>query len=282
MGLPAIETHCGVCFEVRRRQDHNRGEDGETHASFSLWLFLTKQWGLVNDVVLEPEPDEFIQVDHVLIGPPGVFLVETKAWQGAFMASQDQWRRKQGAAWVRCESPTKQNQRHLRLFQRWLQETLSGVVPPSPETWLFPVVLFTRAKWLKAEKCCMPIYRSALALSWHMRRRAKHRVLGPDHVDAIAAALVNAEPLAQDLSPSTPSPVPPESPAELPKEELPAPPIQIQEGKTRNGRTYVKILGPKQEAEKVRARYETEGKCPGVLKSDRFTNGAWIFYLENA
>lgn len=32
----------------------------------------------------EREPEEFIQIDHLLVGPPGVCLVETKSWEGAF------------------------------------------------------------------------------------------------------------------------------------------------------------------------------------------------------
>lgn len=43
---------------------------------------------LVNDV-LEPEPEEFIQVDRVAVGPPGIYLVETKAWEGALMGYKD-------------------------------------------------------------------------------------------------------------------------------------------------------------------------------------------------
>ncbi|MEW6447216.1 MAG: nuclease-related domain-containing protein [Bacillota bacterium] len=160
----ALKPVADLAFEMRQRRDSNRGEGGEDRAAFNFWLFLSKDWVLVNDVVLEPKPDEFIQVDHILIGPPGVYLIETKAWEGAFSGYKDNWRRKEGSSWVRCESPTKQNKRHVRLFKEWLEGNLGGALPPNVEQWLFPAVLFTRAKWLKVEECSMPVFDSGVGL----------------------------------------------------------------------------------------------------------------------
>ncbi|AZF90257.1 MAG: NERD domain-containing protein [Phage 5P_2] len=108
-------------FNAVRARDKAKGEGGEDNAFLHFWLLLPNSWVVVNDAVLEPEPDEFVQIDHVLIGPPGMFLVETKAWEGAFLGYKDNWKRKEGNAWVRCESPTKQNARHARLFAKWLR-----------------------------------------------------------------------------------------------------------------------------------------------------------------
>lgn len=129
-------------------------------------------------------------MDHVLIGPPGIYLIETKAWEGAFTGFKDNWRRKEGGSWVRCESPTKQNQRHRRLFKHWLENTLGDRMSAEIEAWLFPVVLFTRAKWLRVEECSMPVFESGMALAWHIRRQGKNTVLRPEQIDAIAGALV--------------------------------------------------------------------------------------------
>jgi hypothetical protein len=98
----ALKPAVGVTRELRAARDSLKGALGQGRASLSFWLALSADWVLMNDVVLEPRPDVFIQLDHVLIGPPGAYLVETKAWRGAFLAVKDIWRRKQGNRWVKC------------------------------------------------------------------------------------------------------------------------------------------------------------------------------------
>jgi hypothetical protein len=105
----AVKPIAEWSFNARVKRDQERGEDGETNAFLHFWLLLPNSWVVINDAVIEPEPDEFAQIDHVLIGPPGIFLVETKAWKGAFLGYRDVWKRKEGNSWVRCESPTTQN-----------------------------------------------------------------------------------------------------------------------------------------------------------------------------
>lgn len=110
----ATKPLAGIAFDMKHNCDCEKGDTGEGKAILGFWTLLPKEWILINDVVLEPSPEDFIQVDHVLLGPPGIFLIETKAWEGAFQGYKDQWKRKQGNTWVRCNSPTQQNKRHVR------------------------------------------------------------------------------------------------------------------------------------------------------------------------
>lgn len=142
--------------------------------------------------MLEPAPDEFIQVDHVLIGPPGIYLIETKAWKGAFSGYRDKWKRKQGNSWVFCKSPTKQNQRHEKPFKKWLVNNVDTSLHDGVEKLVFPIVLFTSAKWLKAQECYMPVFESGLALSWHLRCQTKNMILKQDQIDAIGKKIISA------------------------------------------------------------------------------------------
>lgn len=50
--------------------------------------------GSVNDVVIEYEPDDYAQIDHVAVGPRGILLIETKAWDGAILLKNDRCFRK--------------------------------------------------------------------------------------------------------------------------------------------------------------------------------------------
>jgi len=178
----------------KRLENASQGQDGEDRVAIGLWLWLSKQWVVAHDVVLELEPDEFAQYDHVLIGPAGIYIVETKAWDSAYLGTKDRWRRKEGNRWVSCKSPTEQNQRHVRLFRKWLDQALPGRLPPNPDSWLLPVVLLLRAEWVKTEDCSMPVYQSPLELILDIKKRSREPVLEPSHINAVAAALADARP----------------------------------------------------------------------------------------
>jgi len=288
----ALKPIAGVSFDLQRRRDDKCGEAGEDKAILGFWLLLTKEWVLINDVVLEPEPDEFIQLDHVLIGPPGMYLIETKAWDGAFSGYKDKWKRKQGNSWVFCKSPTGQNQRHARLFRKWLVNNLVNNIDASLKDeavkLVFPIVLFTRAKWLKVQECCMPVFESGLALSWHLRRQAKNVMLSSEQIEVIGKKIIIAESLAplarKSLVKSSGTKGSWSKCNSLISEKISSvisSPEQVEIKQTKDGRKYVKVVGSKDEAERVRARYSAQGCRPLPVKSDRFTKGAWYFYLEN-
>ena len=115
------------------RQRFQKRLDEETLS----WLsWLPSDWVVVNDVVLEPERDEFAQIDHVLVGRPGVFLLETKAWEGTYLGVRDFWKRKEGNRWVKCPSPTQQNKRPSRLMAIWLHRELGESLPPPIQDWV--------------------------------------------------------------------------------------------------------------------------------------------------
>jgi len=78
----AVKPLAGLAFDIKRNSDNSKGERGESKVSLHLRLALSKDWVLMNDVTLEPEPEVFAQTDHIVIGPPGMFVIETKAWDG--------------------------------------------------------------------------------------------------------------------------------------------------------------------------------------------------------
>lgn len=251
----ALKPLAELSFDARRARDAFRGEGGEGAAALRFWLFLSKDWVLVNDVVLEPEPEEFAQIDHVLVGPPGIYLIETKAWDGALMGYKDRWKRKHGGSWVPCESPTKQNLRHKRLFAKWLRAT-SIPLSADPEELVHPVVLFTRCRWLKAEECSMPVFDSCTALAFYLRRQGKDRILSAEQVDAVAAAMTEARPWEAGKART-----------------------EVTRGRNRQGREYVKVRGTKEEAEAVRREHAERGYAVSELAADKFEGGSWFFYV---
>ena len=151
----------------------------------------------MNDMVLEVDVDEFIQVDHVVIAPSGVFLVETKAWQGAFLCNKGTWRRKQGNSWVRCKSPTAQNRRHRDLFVRWARREIADL--PAGD-WVYPLILFTAASWLKVNNGEMPVFDSCPSLAWHIRKESAGTALTGGVRKRIVDSILSAKPIDRSLN----------------------------------------------------------------------------------
>jgi hypothetical protein len=309
-----VKPLAGLYHDVQATKNNNRGEDGELNAFLKLWLLLPKEWVILNDVVLEPEPDEFAQIDHILVGPPGVFLIETKAWDGAFTGYKDYWKRKQGDGWVRCSSPTKQNKRHFDLFVKWLRKESPNILPLEPEQWIFPLVVFTRAKWLRVDQCSMPVFDGALSLTFYIRKKTKELRLSPEQIDTIAGSIASAGPYTEkcdvilenkdvvsceeskqgnepieileakkiegsagqeDLLPECCPEVDNVDTEESTKN------IKYEQRKTKDGRSYVRIFGSRQEAQMVWELFEKKGEKAGEIKKDRYKPGTWYFYLPH-
>ena len=83
----AVKPLANLMDSHKRLENDSQGQAGEDRVAIGLWLWLSKQWVVAHDVVLELEPDEFAQYDHVLIGPAGIYIMETKAWVGAYLTS---------------------------------------------------------------------------------------------------------------------------------------------------------------------------------------------------
>lgn len=198
----AFKPLASVGYDLIRLRDNVVGSIGESKAAAALRVILPSECSIVNDMVLEVDINEFIQVDHVVIAPSGVFLVETKTWQGAFLCNKGSWRRKQGNSWVRCKSPTAQNQRHRELFMRWAKREVEDL----PEgDWVYPLVLFTAASWLKVNGDVMPVFDSCLALAWHIRGESAGTVLTGESRRRIVDAILSAKPIDR-TSPSAAAP----------------------------------------------------------------------------
>jgi hypothetical protein len=66
------------------------GAKGERRTARALRPLLRAGWSVLHDVAI---PDSRANADHLLIGPPGVFLVDSKAWHGHITRGPD------GSAW---------------------------------------------------------------------------------------------------------------------------------------------------------------------------------------
>lgn len=78
-------------------------------------FFLPRNYYLFNDVALEVFPNEFIQIDHLILSRWGIHIVETKNWKGYFNTLTGGW-----TGTGSLKDPVDQMKRIRRLFSEWL------------------------------------------------------------------------------------------------------------------------------------------------------------------
>lgn len=240
-----------VQFEVNRRSQENQGSSGEETISNTLWFWLPRDYSYFDDVVLEPEKDEFIQLDHIVIAPQGIFVIETKTWDGVIFASDNAWRLKQGEHWVKIENPVKQNERHVRLFRKWLKDTFPD--KDFLQNIIYPVVVLKKTSWFKAhESVKMPVVMGGLELVGYIKS-IKGAFISDELGKEICEKIEFAEPYKEK--------------------------IEVQEGTTRYGKKFVRVYGTREDAEKVAQDYKVNHKI-SEIRQDKSDPNVFFFYLD--
>lgn len=148
-------------FEFKQVKNQFKGSVGEWGISLLL-KSLPDTWVMFNNAVIPTNRlGTFTEIDHLIIGPGGVFLIEVKTWKGSFSAYKDNWKRREGENWVAVtNSPTAQSAYHQKMFQQWV----TSQVPNLPSDCIFAPVVFPVAKWLGTNQCSVPVLQGAPAL----------------------------------------------------------------------------------------------------------------------
>jgi len=289
----------GVAFDIGRGMDKFKGNTGEGIVSAKLKFGLSDDWVLMNDVIVEPEPEVFAQTDHILIGSAGLFIIETKAWQGSFTGFKDKWKRREGNKWVDCDSPTKQNYRHVKLIRKWLDGTgLVKVELPAKE-WIHAAVIFTNSSWLKTDGCCMPVFEGTSKFISYLKEH-KERKLSPEQIEKITVLLespvvakyfINKQKDISKVEVACSKEQGRQVPEGLSRKEIKQDntiqdkqasnvvPSNIEEGKSKNGKSFIRVTGTYEQAKEVREKYLKDGKNPGDVNKDRYKVGVFYFYI---
>ncbi|MDY7004067.1 MAG: nuclease-related domain-containing protein [Cyanobacteriota bacterium] len=113
---------------------------------------------------------KFTEIELLIIGNAGAFLVEVKTWKGSFYANQNKWKRREGTSWVLLEnSPTSQSIYHQKMFEDWILPQVSGF----PENFIFAPVVFPAAKWISVTNCSVPVLQSFQELTQMLQQYPK-------------------------------------------------------------------------------------------------------------
>lgn len=126
--LPIVASAQLVKAVVRRLTSVRKGRLGE-RAVIDLLRRLPDDYWLINDVTLEGGRGN---IDHVLVGPCGVVVIETKRLAGHVRCSGDDWyvngyRRKSISEQVNAAAGTVRRflaERHPQLAPRWVESVV--------------------------------------------------------------------------------------------------------------------------------------------------------------
>lgn len=106
-----------------------KGKMGEFAVAAHVKLYLDRDsYTLLNDCTLPDEQNQTTQIDHILLSPFGIFVIETKNYKGWIFGSQHQktWTQKIYKKSFKFQNPLHQNYKH----QKVLEAVLSDIVEP--------------------------------------------------------------------------------------------------------------------------------------------------------
>lgn len=114
-----------------------RGQLGEAHVAQQLRHGLGGDWTLFRNVQL---PGTHFDIDMVLLGPPGIFALEVKAYTGNYRYHKQDFYRRTAVGWRKLQhSPGKQARASSGLLHAYIADTLNRKLWVEPRlVWVGP------------------------------------------------------------------------------------------------------------------------------------------------
>ena len=172
-----------------------KGKVGELAVAVQVKLYLKDpQYILLNDCTLPDEQAGTTQIDHILLSPYGIFIIETKNYKGWIFGSERQkmWTQKIFKKSYKFQNPLHQNYKHQKVLELVLAdiiapEYLHSIVVFMPDCEFktdMPVNVFRSAAWvdyvknfkeevipaMKLKRIQLRIEKEVLEKSWKTNR----------------------------------------------------------------------------------------------------------------
>ena len=110
----------GSYYYLRKYHIFNGGYQGEKQVAKLLSNSLSDDYYLINDLYLREGGGD---IDHIVLAPSGVFVLETKNWNGSISVSGDEWHR--GGKHESSSSPSRQVNRNAGRIKRIIDSSQS-------------------------------------------------------------------------------------------------------------------------------------------------------------
>ena len=101
-----------------------KGEYGEKRVSILLSKLNKEEYKILNDVYLKSGTGKTYQIDHVIISPFGIFVIETKNYSGWIFGNEksENWTQVIYKRKTKFRNPIKQNWSHICVLKEVLRE----------------------------------------------------------------------------------------------------------------------------------------------------------------
>ena len=129
-----------IVFVVYRRLTYSAGDEGEHAVARRLKRLPRDKYFTINDLMIEKRNGHTSQIDHVVVSPYGIFVIETKNISGHVYGAEfsQQWTRywrgyKRGGYYgtdnMSFDNPVLQNGAHVKALSERLQEYHPRFIP---------------------------------------------------------------------------------------------------------------------------------------------------------
>ncbi|NHB59398.1 NERD domain-containing protein [Acinetobacter sp. 194] len=105
-----------------------KGKLGEFAVSTHVKLYLKEPYILLNDCTLPDESAGTTQIDHILLSPYGIFIIETKNYTGWIFGGERQktWTQKIYKKSYKFQNPLHQNYKHSKVLEQILSDVVEA------------------------------------------------------------------------------------------------------------------------------------------------------------
>jgi hypothetical protein len=166
-------------YFLHRYRVYKGGWEGERRVNKLLNETLSDDYFLINGVRFRGG-----DIDHIVLGPNRVFVLETKNWSGKITCNGDQWQRQSGRRIA--SSPSEQAKRNAANVRRIIEA--SGTLPFT--VWVEAIVVFTNTRTdLQTHNPTIPILKLN-QLPNHLSAHRSPTNYSPNQIEAMGKEIV--------------------------------------------------------------------------------------------
>jgi hypothetical protein len=169
--------------------NYNRGFVGEDVVSHSL-MHLGDEYYLISDIKFSSNSGN---IDHVILGPNGIFVLETKNYGGTVECVGDEWTKYYDKAhyqkFYEIRSPSKQVKRNAIIIKKLIEST--NILDKSINFWVDGIVVFVDSTLiLRLINPTIPILRPNQLYNYIINRPTKNK-FSPQELESMAQMIIN-------------------------------------------------------------------------------------------
>lgn len=180
-----------IPIALRIKSPRIKGAAGERAVAITLSRLNSKEYKVINDVILRSKNNRTSQIDHIVVSVYGIFVIETKNYKGWIFGRENAefWKQVIYKKQYRFKNPVKQNFSHIY--------TLKEILFAFKNIKYFPIIVFLREAELRAIDSSVPVV-YCNQLNTVIKRLANTQCLSKEDVHTIVNIIKNKNQKAKE------------------------------------------------------------------------------------